>query len=169
MSKGDVNFEDKNIEYYTPKYIVNMFGDFDYDPATTEDKAVDLGVKFYDTEETNGLLADWSLHKKIWVNPPFNIKHLFFQKAVDTYKQVKNDIYFLCPIEFLTTKRFYNAINGIGVKIFIPSGRIKFESGVGLNERSPAFGSVIVKLQDKNEVCFFDLTQVSAKIKEQEQ
>ena len=38
MSKGQVNFA-KDNEYYTPKRIVKYFGEFDYDPATTKEKA----------------------------------------------------------------------------------------------------------------------------------
>lgn len=34
MSKGEVEFT-KDNEYYTPRNLVCMFGQFDYDPATT--------------------------------------------------------------------------------------------------------------------------------------
>lgn len=39
MSKGAVNFNEAAIEYYTPKSLVDMFGEFDYDPATTAEQA----------------------------------------------------------------------------------------------------------------------------------
>ena len=45
-----------------------MFGPFDYDPATTTEKAIDLGIPNYDTIETNGLLSDWTKYKRIWIN-----------------------------------------------------------------------------------------------------
>ena len=86
MSKGQVNFE-KDNEYYTPKEIVELFGKFDYDPATTDEKAKEFGITEYDTINTNGLLQDWSKHKRIWINPPFSDKHLFVEKAYETYKQ----------------------------------------------------------------------------------
>jgi len=156
MSKGTVVFEEKHIEYYTPKRIVDMFGTFDYDPATTKEQAEYLGIKNFDTVETNGLAQDWN-YKRIWINPPFDIKHIFFNKAVEQYKKYKNEIYFLCPIEFITTKRFRNSIKDIGVRIYFPNGRIKFISGVGLPERSPAFGSVVIKIQDKNEIEFVSI------------
>ena len=35
MTKWAVNFETGNVEYYTPKFVVDYFGSFDYDPATT--------------------------------------------------------------------------------------------------------------------------------------
>ena len=71
-------------------------------------------------------------------------------KAWQTYEQVKNDIYILFPIEFLTTARFHNVARG--GKLFIPSGRICFESGLGKPSKSPAFGSIVMKLQDTWEV-----------------
>lgn len=153
MSKGNVFFRENAVEYYTPKYIVDMFGPFDYDPATTKEQAEYHCIKNYDTKETDGLISDWTPYKRIWINPPFSIKKLFFEKAVMTYLKTKADIYFLCPIEFLTTNGFQSLLgNNVGVKVFLPNGRIRFSSGVGLNERSPAFGSVIVRIQDKNEL-----------------
>lgn len=112
MSKGAVCFSNDN-EYYTPKRIVEMFGRFDYDPATTKEKAFELGIPNYDTIETNGLLSDWSKYRKIWINPPFTDKAAFLEKAVDTYSKSKSDIFFLAPIGFLTTKVFHEQINKI--------------------------------------------------------
>lgn len=85
MSKGQVNFA-KDNEYYTPKRVVDYFGKFDYDPATTKEKAEEFGIKHYDTIETDGLKQDWSKYKKIWINPPFTLKQEFLKKAYDTYR-----------------------------------------------------------------------------------
>jgi phage N-6-adenine-methyltransferase len=147
----------KDNEYYTPKKIVKYFGDFDYDPATTKEKAEEFGVTNYDTIETDGLKTDWNKYKRIWINPPFSEKHKFVEKAYKTYKESKGNIYILFPIEFLTTRRFHNAAKGLGGKIYIPSGRIPFESGLGKQGKSPAFGSVILKIQDKWEVEMIDI------------
>lgn len=38
MAKSQVQFT-KDNEYYTPKEFVLKFGEFDYDPATTKEKA----------------------------------------------------------------------------------------------------------------------------------
>ena len=67
------------------------------------------------------------------------------------------------PIEFLTTRRFHNATKGLGGKIYIPSGRIPFESGLGKNGKSPAFGSVVLKIQDKWEIELLDIDSFSDK------
>lgn len=146
----------KDNEYYTPKSVVDFFGKFDYDPATTKEKANEFGVACYDTIDTDGLTTDWTKYNKIWINPPFTDKHTFLKKACDTYRECKNEIYFLFPIEFLTTKRFHDCIEGLGCKLFIPNGRINFQSGLGKKGKSPAFGSVIVKIQDDWEVVLID-------------
>lgn len=149
MAKSQVQFT-KDNEYYTPKEFVDRFGTFDYDPATTKEKAEEFGIKNYDTIETDGLSKDWTKYGKIWINPPFTIKNEFIKKAWQTYQKVKNEIYILFPIEFLTTMRFHNSA-GKG-KIYIPNGRINFQSGLGKKGKSPAFGSVVMKLQDEWEI-----------------
>jgi phage N-6-adenine-methyltransferase len=149
MAKPQVQFT-KDNEYYTPKEFVDRFGKFDYDPATTKEKAEEFGVLNYDTIETDGLSKDWTQYKRIWINPPFTIKHKFIKKAWETYQIAKNEIYILFPIEFITTLRFHNSVGG--GKLFIPNGRINFQSGSGKKGKSPAFGSVVMKIQDTWEV-----------------
>lgn len=138
----------KDNEYYTPKCLVERFGKFEYDPATTKEKANEFGIPNFDTIETNGLKTDWSKYKRIWINPPFTNKHEFLKKAVETYAKTKSDIYILFPIEFITTKRFHDIMKGYGGVIYAPNGRIKFESGLGKKASSPAFGSCVMKLMD---------------------
>ena len=148
MAKNNVVFS-KDNEYYTPQELVDYFGKFDYDPATTEEKAREFGIKHFDTIETDGLKREWGVYKRIWINPPFTIKHDFLKKAVDTYKEHHNDIFILFPIEFITTKRFHKIMEGVGGILFIPNGRIKFESGLGKKSSSPAFGSIVMKISDR--------------------
>lgn len=149
MAKANVTFT-KDNEYYTPKEFVAMFGEFDYDPATVEAKAKEFGIPNFDTIETDGLKTDWTQYKRIWVNPPFTRKHEFLAKAQATYNQAKNEIYILFPIEFLTTKRFHDICSG--GRVYVPNGRINFESGLGKKGRSPTFGSVVFKIGDTNEI-----------------
>lgn len=149
MAKSQVVFT-KDNEYYTPKYVVDYFGSFDYDPATVPEKAADFGIAAFDTEQTDGLRADWTQYHRIWVNPPFTRKHEFLAKAWATYEQAKNEIFILFPIEFLTTQRFHRICGG--GRIYVPNGRINFQSGLGKEGKSPAFGSVVMKLQDTFEI-----------------
>lgn len=159
MAKANVEFT-KDNEYYTPKSVVDFFGKFEYDPATTKEKAEEFGVLEYDTIDTDGLTKDWTKYRRIWINPPFTIKHKFLAKACDTYRECKNDIYILFPIEFLTTKRFHDCVGGIGGRLYIPNGRINFQSGLGKQGKSPAFGSVVMKIQDKWEIALINNEQL---------
>ena len=102
----------KKDDWQTPKEFVDRFGKFDYDPATTKEKAEEFGVLNYDTIETDGLSRDWTIYKRIWINPPFTRKHEFIKKAWETYQKAKNEIYILFPIEFITTARFHNSVGG---------------------------------------------------------
>lgn len=138
MAKSQVQFT-KDNEYYTPKDFVARFGVFDYDPATTKEKAEEFNVSW-----------DWTKYGRIWINPPFTRKHEFLNKAWQTFKEARNEIYILFPIEFITTARFHNLVGG--GKIYVPNGRINFESGLGKKGKSPAFGSVVMKLQDAFEI-----------------
>ena len=135
---------------YTPKYLVNYFGNFDYDPATTKEQSKYLGINNYDTEESNGLISEWN-YNKIWINPPFTKKFEFLNKAVETYKKYGNEIYLLFPIESMTTKKWYEIMKDIKFKMYIPNYRIGFIVG-GQEYRSGAFGIVIIKFQDKYDI-----------------
>lgn len=148
MSNGAIRFSEE-VEYYTPKYIVDKFGPFDFDPATTERQALKHGIWAFADKEHDGLSMVWTCYNRIWINPPFTQKKEFLEKAVHTWELSRNEIYILLPISFLTTKSFHNMVKG--AKIYLPNGRIKFESPTG-KLRSPAFGSVIIKLQDSWEV-----------------
>ena len=144
-------------EYYTPKYIVDFFypEGFDYDPATNERKAKEFCVPNYDTVESDGLAQDWTKYDKIWINPPFTKKYEFLVKAVETYRQAHNTIYILFPIEFLTTEKFHSL--NCHCKLFIPRGRIRFESGLDKQSKSPAFGSVIIKLAETDTIEYINI------------
>ena len=113
MAKAGIQFSNKD-DWTTPKWLVDTFGLFDYDPATTKEKAEEFGIKHYDTIETDGLKTDWTQYKRIWINPPFTIKHEFLKKAVDTFAKTRADIYILFPIEFITTKRFHDILGSWG-------------------------------------------------------
>lgn len=158
--KSGKNILSKNDERYTPRSVVRYFGEFDYDPATTAEKAKEFGIDNFDTIETDGLQSDWTGYKRIWINPPFTKKVEFLAKAVETYNKTKADIYFLCPIEYLTTRQFTQIIKG--AKIYIPNGRISFINGQvgGINGKSPAFGSVIVKIADFYSIEFVEISKL---------
>lgn len=144
MAKAGLQFNNKD-EWYTPKYIVDYFGPFDYDPATTEEQAKYLGIPYFDTIKTNGLTRDWAQFPRIWINPPFTRKFEFLRKAANTVEWSHAHIFFLLPIDSMVTKKFADIMGGIDYTMHLPNGRIKFEDGVN-KSTSPAFGSVILEL-----------------------
>lgn len=126
MPKAGIQFSRKD-EYFTPKEVVDAFGVFDYDPATTKEQAEYLDILDYDTIETDGLNSDWSEYNKIWCNPPFTRKFEFLKKAIES----KKNVYFLTPIETLTTKKFHQIVGDTPYTMFVPNGRIKFIDPLG--------------------------------------
>ena len=142
MPKAGIQFQKKD-EYMTPKEVVDFFGPFDYDPATTKEQAEYLGIPHYDTIETDGLKADWTQYHSIWINPPFTKKFDFLYKLMNSLS-LPNHIRTVCvllPIETLTTKRFHQIVKE-PFNLIVPNGRIKFDDGSGKCS-SPAFGCVI--------------------------
>lgn len=100
MPKAGIQFQKKD-EWLTPKEVVDFFGPFDYDPATTKEQAEHLGIPNYDTIETDGLNQVWGYWSKIWVNPPFTKKFLFLDKAVRTMAMADPNICFLIPLSLI--------------------------------------------------------------------
>lgn len=143
MPKAGIQFQKKD-QYMTPKEVVDLFGPFDYDPATTKGQAEYLGIPNYDTIETDGLRADWTQYHSIWINPPFTRKFDFLYKLMMSLS-LPNHIRTACvllPIETLTTKKFHEIVKE-PFNLIIPNGRIKFDDGSGKCS-SPAFGSAIL-------------------------
>lgn len=147
MAKAGLQFKDKD-EWYTPKEVVDFFGPFDYDPATTKEQASYLNIPYCDTIETDGLKQDWRRFGRIWINPPFTRKFDFLNKAVETVMWNDCKIFFLMPAETITTKKFHEIVGGQPYTLWIPNGRIKFEDG-SEKASTPAFGSVVIELDNK--------------------
>lgn len=152
MRTGTLNLK-QDDGYYTPYWFVrSIIGSSpDYDPATTIKKAYEFGVSEFDTKETNGLKRDWGKYKKIWINPPFTQKKAFLEKAVDTWLNCRNDIYFLCPVLFITTITFSQCVKKVGsFTLYLPEGRLNFEKDGA--RHSPAFGTVVIKIGGENKI-----------------
>lgn len=144
MPKAGIQFSRKD-QWSTPKEVVDFFGPFDYDPATTDKQAQLLGIPHYNTIERDGLKTDWVGYKRIWINPPFTRKFEFLEKATRTVVLGYTKIFFLLPAETVTTKKFHEIMGGVSYKMWIPNGRIKFDDGSG-RISSPAFGSIVLEL-----------------------
>ena len=47
-----------------------------------------------------------------------------------------------------------------GGRIYVPSGRINFQSGLGKKGKSPAFGSCVLKIQEESQIIFIDINDL---------
>lgn len=129
-------------DWCTPKNVVDYFGPFDLDPATTKEQAERLGIPNYYTIETNGLDKSW--WGRVWLNPPFSNKTEWIKKAREELDNpFVKEIYILLPMGVCTTL-WHQYILGKSI-IYIPPNRIAFE-GKDTKKQSPAFESVIIKL-----------------------
>ena len=136
MSKGQVEFT-KDNEYYTPKQVVDFFGQFDYDPATTKEKAKEFGITTYDTIETDGLKQDWT-NETVYVNPPYSkCKEWVFKSWFEWFYN-NATVVMLLPVR-TDTKWFHQWVYNIAEIRFL-KGRLKF----GDSKNSAPFPSMIV-------------------------
>lgn len=85
---GTFHISNKNNDWYTPlKYIDaarTVMGSIDTDPASSElAQQTVQATKFY-TQETNGLLAEWS--GNVWMNPPYSMPEIqnFIDKLLNS-------------------------------------------------------------------------------------
>jgi hypothetical protein len=58
----------RNMEWFTPKYIIDALGSFDLDPCTIQDRPWDTAASYY-TKEDDGLSKLWE--GRVWLNPPY--------------------------------------------------------------------------------------------------
>lgn len=150
--------EQKNDEYYTPKYVVEMVAEladlnFTYDPATTHFNAERLGIDKFDTIETNGLEQDWNEKANggdIWINPPFSGKHKvkFANKAAELIKGgYEGVVALLTPDKSISNKHFNDDFKELAeqgrIGLIIPGGRVNFIDRELNQTNGNFFGSVI--------------------------
>lgn len=134
-------------EWYTPKHIVDMFGPFDLDAAGNEYNSKRLGIPKFYSKENSALDKEW--HGKVWCNPPFSIKDKFIAKAREQVDKGNCEVYFLMPMR-MEIIAVHKHIMG-KAKLYIPNGRISFETPEGTALGTPNFASIIIKMtKEKN-------------------
>lgn len=129
-------------EWYTPKYIVDKFGKFDLDVASNEYNSKRLGISNYFSKEDSALDKEW--YGKVWCNPPFSLKNEFIAKAREQVDKGNCIVYMLLPMRMETIAVHKHIMNK--AILYIPNGRISFETPEGKTLGTPNFASVIVKM-----------------------
>ncbi len=144
MEAGRKNSNNKK-NWNTPiKYVnavIDFFGEIDLDPATNDNSLIPAKTKFI--LPIDGLKEDWSLYKKIYINPPFGLDSErgtsikdWIKKASDTNLNFGNEILMLVPSS-TNTSHFQKIIFKIksGGIVFLNDTRLRFlDSGNDNNE-----------------------------------
>ena len=117
MNKAVIYKKASKDEWYTPKHIVDYFGKFDLDVASSEYNSKRLGIKKYFSKENTALDKDWK--GKVWCNPPFSIKNDFIKKAREEVDKGNADVYILLPMSFEIQSFHKYILGGGGTYIYL--------------------------------------------------
>ena len=141
MEKKGAMFDSKNQTWQTPRYVFDpLHSEFDFtvDAAASHDNAM---LPRYWTEESDGLLQDWT-GERVWCNPPYNKYQIpFAMKGAEC----KADIaVFLLPVR-TSTKLWHTYIFPIASDIRFIKGAITF---VGAKSSAPFDSAVVIFEKD---------------------
>lgn len=69
----------KNDEWLTPRWVLDVLGEFDLDPCSPINRPWDTAKRHF-TIEDDGLSREW--HGRVWCNPPFHryLRPLWMEK-----------------------------------------------------------------------------------------
>ena len=134
-----------NIDWYTPKAVIDSLAQFDLDPCTCiEAMQVNNSAKNYFTIEDDGLKQEWK--GRVWLNPPYSQPdlRLFLEKMA-----LHNNGIALTGSR-IDTKWFHDVVleHASGIKLIY--GRIKFHKPDGLVANQPKNGSILISFGKEN-------------------
>ena len=134
-----------NIDWYTPKEVIESLGEFDLDPATSPVAIkINNAAKKYFTKEDDGLQQEWS--GRVWLNPPYSHPELrlFLEKMA-----LHNNGIALTGSR-VDTKWFHDVVleNASAIKLLY--GRIKFYDSDGVVGKQPKNGSILIAFGKDN-------------------
>lgn len=132
-------FTTNTNEWGTPdsvfKYLDNLFGPFDLDPAASDELHV---CKDYYTIKDNGLKQSWA-NKRVFLNPPYGNEIPFWMRACCEKRKETLAICALIPAR-VDTKWFHKYVLHRANDILLVAGRIKFKGAFS----SAPFPSLVI-------------------------
>lgn len=129
-------------EWYTPEEFVErarvVLGDFDLDPASSDQAQETIKAASYFTKDDDGLTQEW--HGRVWLNPPYSQPHIgeFVQKLVDEYRAGRVTEAILLTHNYTDTTWFHTAAEHASAVCFTRK-RIAFVDPQGV-EAAPTQG-----------------------------
>lgn len=137
--------------WYTPKIYLDaareVLGEFDCDPASSEEANKLVNAKQFFSEEIDGLKQEWI--GKVWLNPPYGgIAAEFVNKLIEQFnKRNTTEAILLVNANSTDTKWFVPLFEHT---ICFTNHRINFESPDNIGINNSTHGSAFVYLGRKN-------------------
>ncbi len=129
----------ENDEWYTPPEIIHSLGEFDLDPASSEEAfRLNQSAKKIYTAKENGLIKDW--HGRIWLNPPYSNPLLqdFLKRMAEHNRGIA------LVFSKIEAKWFHDIVFEYATAVKFLYNRIQFFKPDGTKGTQPRNGSMFV-------------------------
>lgn len=117
--------------------ISDCIGGFDLDPAAGAEPDPIADTRY--TKEDDGLIQPW--YGKVWLNPPFNNKGVWYKRVVDKYENGDVELAVVIAPADTSTDWFHDWFSRADVICFL-EGRDWYEANQG-NGGSPSFSTMV--------------------------
>ena len=129
----------QNDEWYTPKEIIKSLGQFDLDPASSEDAfKLNQSAKRIYTAKEDGLTQAWA--GRIWLNPPYS--NPLLQNFLR--KMAKHNQGIALVFSKIEAKWFHDIVFEYATAVKFLYNRIQFLRANGTKGMQPRNGSMLV-------------------------
>lgn len=129
----------ENDEWYTPVEIIRSLGEFDLDPASSQEAfKLNRSAKKIYTAKENGLVQPWN--GRIWLNPPYSNPLLqdFLKKMAEHNRGIA------LVFSKIEAKWFHDIVFEYATAVKFLYNRIQFLRADGTKGMQPRNGSMLV-------------------------
>ena len=129
----------ENDEWYTPAEIIRSLGEFDLDPASSEEAfELNQSAKKIYTAKEDGLIQAW--YGRVWLNPPYSNPLLqnFLKKMAEHNRGIA------LVFSKIEAKWFHDIVFEHAAAVKFLYNRIQFFKSDGTKGMQPRNGSMLV-------------------------
>lgn len=132
-------------EWYTPAEIIQSLGEFDLDPASSQEAyRQNRSAKHFYTTEENGLKQDWN--GRVWLNPPYS--NPLIQQFLIRMAEHNNGIALV--FAKIEAKWFHDIVLRHATAIKFLYDRVRFFKPDGTQGLQPRNGSMLIAYGTEN-------------------
>ena len=142
FSCDSVTHQGKSNTWFTPKWIIDAIGPFDFDPCTETTRPFDTAKFHCESGKIDGLTAQWS--GRVWLNPPYGKET---PKWLDKLRVHGNGIAIVFTA-FETKWGQDHAKTADG--ILLMAGRVSFIDQFGKTQNNAGKGSCLIAYGNEN-------------------